>query len=246
MSENLENNLNLNIENKENQMQKPLTFREELFDFLKDLIIIIWIVLVVRSFVILPFQISGQSMYDSYYDKEFIFVDRFSYNFLHDPKRWDVGVFITHMEWKEYFIKRIVWTPGDTLKIASGSVFLQTAGTKEFVELDEKYLSDTNYKATYVRGDSSEKIYTVPEGSYFVMWDNRNASTDSRACFSSCEYGNKTNYIVKSDITGKILLDLGYFHFTKKIWPPISYSNLELWIDTKPKWFSSPSSFEYK
>ena len=41
MSENLENNLNLNIENKENQMQKPLTFREELFDFLKDLIIII-------------------------------------------------------------------------------------------------------------------------------------------------------------------------------------------------------------
>lgn len=246
MSENLENNLNLNIENKEKQMQKPLTFREELFDFLKDLIIIIWIVLVVRSFVILPFQISGQSMYDSYYDKEFIIVDRFSYNFLHEPKRWDVVVFNTHMEWKEYFIKRIIGTPGDTLKIASGSVFLQTAGTKEFVELDEKYLSDTNYKATYVRGDSSEKIYTVPEGSYFVMWDNRNASTDSRACFSSCEYGNKTNYIVKSDITGKILLDLGYFHFTKKIWPPISYSNLELWIDTKPKWFSSPSSYDYK
>lgn len=87
MSENLENNLNLNIENKENPIPRPPSFKEELFDFLKDLIIIIGIVLVVRSFVILPFQISGQSMYDSYYDKEFIIVDRFSYNFLHEPKR---------------------------------------------------------------------------------------------------------------------------------------------------------------
>lgn len=67
------------------------------------------------------------------------------------------------MEGKEYFIKRIIGTPGDTLKIASGSVFLKTAGSQDFVELDEKYLSETNYKATYVRGDSSEKIYTVPE-----------------------------------------------------------------------------------
>lgn len=244
MSENSQNNLNLNIpqtpENGEVN-ERPKTFKEELFDFLKDLIIIIGVVLVVRTFVILPFQISGQSMYDSYYDKEFIIVDRFSYNFLHEPKRGDVVVFNTHMKWKEYFIKRVIGTPGDTVKIASGSVFVKEAGKTDFVELDEKYLSETNYKATYVRGDGSEKIYEVPAGSYFVMWDNRNASTDSRACFSSCEYGNKTNYIVKSDITGKVLIDLWYFNFKS-----FSYTNPDLWIDTKPKWFSSPSSFDYK
>ena len=90
MSENSQNNLNLNIpQTPENGAvnERPKTFKEELFDFLKDLIIIIGVVLVVRTFVILPFQISGQSMYDSYYDKEFIIVDRFSYNFINEAKR---------------------------------------------------------------------------------------------------------------------------------------------------------------
>jgi len=72
------------------------------------------------------------------------------------------------------------------------------------------------------------------------MGDNRNASTDSRACFSSCEYGNKTNFIVKSDITGKVFLDLGYFSFKA-----FGFRNPDLGIDTKPKWFSSPASFDY-
>ncbi len=217
------------------------SFKAEVIDFIRDLVIIIWVVLLVRTFIILPFQISGQSMYDSYYDREFIIVDRFSYNFLHEPKRWDVIVFNTHIEWKEYFIKRIIGTPWDTLKISSGSVFLKTVWSDTFVQLDEKYLSTTNYNATYVRWDVSEKNYTVPEWSYFVMWDNRNASTDSRACFSSCELNGKTNFIARKDITGKVFIDLGYFNFKT-----FSYVNPDLWIETKPKWFQSPSEFDYK
>lgn len=54
-------------------------FLKETFDFVRDLIIIILIVIFVRSYLFMPFQINGQSMYDSYYDKEFIIVDRFSY-----------------------------------------------------------------------------------------------------------------------------------------------------------------------
>jgi signal peptidase I len=55
------------------------SFFTEARDFLKDLIIIVAVVMVVRTFFVMPFQINGQSMYDSYYDKEFIIVDRFSY-----------------------------------------------------------------------------------------------------------------------------------------------------------------------
>ncbi|MDD5770372.1 MAG: signal peptidase I [Candidatus Gracilibacteria bacterium] len=240
MNENLDNNLNLDTENDIKSNQIPKTFRQELLDFLKDLIVIVGIVLIVRTFIILPFQISGQSMYDSYYDKEFIIVDRFSYNFLSEPKRGDVIVFDTHIPGKEYFIKRIVGLPGETLKIVSGKVYIKTVGSNDFIQLDEKYLSETNYNATYVRGDASEFLYEVPSGSYFVMGDNRNASTDSRVCFSSCQISGKSNFISKKDITGKILVDLGYFNFKA-----FGYTNPDLGIDTKPKWFSSPSSYEY-
>jgi signal peptidase I len=54
-------------------------FRTEVIDFIKDLVIIVLIVLFIRTFLVEPFQISGQSMSDSYYDKEFIIVDRLSY-----------------------------------------------------------------------------------------------------------------------------------------------------------------------
>jgi signal peptidase I len=52
---------------------------KEILDFLKDLLIIGLIVIVIRTFIAEPFQISGESMASSYYDKEFIIVDRFSY-----------------------------------------------------------------------------------------------------------------------------------------------------------------------
>jgi signal peptidase I len=53
--------------------------KNEIIDFFKDLIIIVVIVLVIRTFIAMPFQINGQSMYSSYYDREFIIVDRLSY-----------------------------------------------------------------------------------------------------------------------------------------------------------------------
>jgi signal peptidase I len=55
--------------------------KKEVIDFLKDLIFIFVIVFIIRYFIAMPFQINGQSMYSSYYDKEFIIVDRFSAHF---------------------------------------------------------------------------------------------------------------------------------------------------------------------
>ncbi|MBT3727246.1 hypothetical protein HOG21_06355 [bacterium] len=60
--------------------------KNEILDFFKDLIVIVVIVLVIRTFLAMPFQINGQSMYSSYYDKEFIIVDRLSY-YLSEPDR---------------------------------------------------------------------------------------------------------------------------------------------------------------
>jgi len=232
---------------------------KEFLDLWKDLAIIIIVVLFIRSFLVMPFQINGQSMYDSYYDREFIIVDRFSYLTVPyvkawEPERWDVVVFKPHIsKEKEYFIKRIVWLPWDKLKITDWKVYLYDEIKADYSEIDEWYLSDSNKWSTFVSWTKWESVYEVPAGSYFVMWDNRNGSTDSRTCFRSCLIEWKSNYIVKENIIGKIFLDLWYFNWINSVsispfkiefWS-FSFVHPNLWIDTHPKWFSSPWSYDY-
>ncbi len=210
----------------------------EIIDFLKDLVIIVIIVVVIRSFVAMPFQISGQSMYSSYYDREFIIVDRLSY-LVWEPDRGDVIVFKPYVsEQKKYFLKRIIWVPGDTVKIDDGNVFIKTDWKEEFVQLEEDYLNEENNWYTFVWSSKSSHQYQLWNDQYFVIGDNRNHSTDSRECFSNCIW--RSEYISKSDMVWKVFLDLGYFNFKK-----FDFIQPELWIDTTPRFFSSPVNFDY-
>lgn len=220
---------------------------KEILDFVKDLVIIIALVVIIRSFIVLPFQIKGQSMYDSYFDRGFIIVDRFSY--LDIPnikqsviKRGDVIVFRPHVnKEKEYYIKRVIGLPGDQIKIADGKVYLKNEEFPDWVELNELYLSEENMGSTFVKWEPVGYIFQIPEKSYFVMWDNRLGSTDSRSCFSSCSIEWRTNYIVKDDIIWKVWVDLGYFNFKK-----LDFVHPTLGIETYPRWFSSPSYYDYQ
>lgn len=226
----------------------------EIFDFWKDLFVIVIIVVIIRTFLAEPFQISGQSMADSYYNGEFIIVDRLSYLDIPSMKewkveRWDVVVFKPWVsDTKEYFIKRIVWMPWDDIKIIDWDVFIKTTWSSNFIKLEEEYLNSENNWNTKVWWLKKEFNYVVPEEKYFVMWDNRNHSSDSRTCFEfSCEWTIRDSYISKDDITWKVFLDLWYFDFWtfwfthSGKWP---YPQLK-WLDTSPTWFSSPSTYDY-
>jgi len=222
-------------------VEKANVTMRDFLGLLRDILVIWIIVFVIRTFFILPFQINGQSMYASYYDGEFIIVDRFTYRFVNSPSRWDVIVFRPHVsEDKEYFLKRVIWLPWDKFKIENWKVYIFSKTKNEYVELNEPYLSDSNRNATYVSWDKNSYVYEVPADSYFVMWDNRNHSTDSRACFSSCYIENTTNYVKVNDIIWKIFIDLGYFRISK-----FDFVHPTLWIDTKPKWFSTTSTYDY-
>jgi len=229
--------------------------KKEIFDFLKDLVIIAVIVIFLRTFVAEPFQISGQSMASSYYNQEFIIVDRFSY--LDIPlikvwkiNMWDVIVFKPGVsEEKKYFIKRVIWVGGDTIRIKAWDVFIKQAWKKDFVKLDEWYLNKDNKWNTKISYSMKEYNFLVPEGEYFVMWDNRNNSSDSRTCFdNNCGISKVDSFIEKDEIIGKVFIDLGYFNFWNfsftnpwKHW----YPEIK-WLDTTPKWFSSQSTYDYK
>jgi hypothetical protein len=72
------------IEEKKN---KHMTLKE-LVDFVRDVAIILAIVLIVRTYIISPFQINGSSMETSYHTNEYILVNKFSYAMIGD---WRVG-----------------------------------------------------------------------------------------------------------------------------------------------------------
>lgn len=84
------------------------------------------------------------------------------------PKRGDIVIFHYPDDESQLYIKRVIGMPGDVVDIREGKVYINESETP----LEEPYLKETPV------GDYGP--YEVPEGSYFVMGDNRNRSSDSR------------------------------------------------------------------
>lgn len=147
------------------------------------------------------FQVSWNSMNSSYFDKEIVLVNKFDRKF----KNWEVVVF--ENSWK-YFLKRIIAKSKDKILIKNWKVFIQKDWNSKFLELKENYLNKQNIWKTY---GLEEKNLIVPEKSYFLLWDNRIDSTDSRNCFGNCDINSK--FILEEKIIWKVFLDLWYFDF---------------------------------
>jgi signal peptidase I len=142
-------------------------------------------------------------------------------------------------EQRKYFIKRVIGLPGETLKISDGFVFIKKLGSSDFEALDEsQYLNAENLGNTKVRESREEHIFEIPENRYFLMGDNRQHSTDSRSCFSSCNI--RGHFIAPNELLGKLFIDLGYFSFSQ-----MSFTQPYLGRDSRPRFFSSPGSISY-
>lgn len=182
-----------------------------LVEYSKSFFPVLLLVFVLRSFLIEPFQIPSESMVPTLEVGDFILVNKFSYGIrlpivrtkvidVSDPKRGDVMVFFPpHKD--QYFIKRVIGLPGDTVKVKDNVVTVNGEEmTQEFMSIDEE--SDRHcaaflgkhevFKETFgdevhvvrkcvaSRNYAHEGVWKVPEGHYFMMGDNRNNSSDSR------------------------------------------------------------------
>ncbi|MCD7841766.1 MAG: signal peptidase I, partial [Lachnospiraceae bacterium] len=113
--------------------------------------------------------VDGSSMNDTLTDGDNLIVEKLSYRF-GDPERFDIIVFQPYEDSSEYYIKRIIGLPGETVRIdEDGNIYINGE------LLEEDYGKETIENP----GRASEEI-TLGEDEYFVLGDNRNNSTDSR------------------------------------------------------------------
>jgi signal peptidase I len=152
--------------------KKKNSFREEVWETVRFLLISFAVVIPLRIFVAQPFIVSGASMDPTFYNGQYLIVDELSYN-IGNPDRGDVVVFKYPKNPSQYFIKRIIGLPGETVSIdASGYVSIKDKDGAVKLKLTEPYVA-------YPKDDVS--LRTLGDGEYFVMGDNRAGSFDSRA-----------------------------------------------------------------
>jgi signal peptidase I len=144
-----------------------------LIDTIQSILIAASIFLVIYIFFFRPFEVTGDSMFPNFKDKEYVLTNLIVLRFL-EPKKGDVIVFKAPPAPDKDFIKRVIGVPGDTIMLKNGHVFLNREQLNE-----EKYLNPDikTYGGSFLQEGQS---VTVPEGNFFVLGDNRPYSSDSR------------------------------------------------------------------
>lgn len=138
-------------------------------------------------------QVSGSSMEYTLSDGDNLIVDKISYRF-HDPERFDIIVFPFKQEENTYYIKRIIGLPGETVQIgADGTIYI-----------NEEPLDESYGREVILNPGQAERPITLGFGEYFVLGDNRNASSDSR--------DPSVGVIQREDIIGRAWLRLYPFN----------------------------------
>ena len=177
----------MNGENKQN-----LTSKNELLDFvwetIKVVVISLAIILPVRYYLVQPFFVKGASMEPSFEDGDYLLIDEISYRFS-EPSRGDVIVFRYPEDRSQFFIKRIIGLPSETIEVKNNKVIIYNAGSSEGLVLAENYL-DSDQETL------GNMLTRLDDNEYFVLGDNRLASSDSR----------RWGPVAKTLITGKVFL----------------------------------------
>ena len=167
-------------------------WKKILLENLEMICIALLIVIPIRYFVIQPFIVQGGSMEPNFYTKDYLIIDELSYR-LREPRRYEVIVLKAPNHPHEYYIKRLIGLPNETVEIQNGQVSITTVNGQK-IELQEDFLP----VGTITSGNLA---LTLNSQQYFALGDNRVASYDSR------NWGAFT----KDAIVGRVWL---------RLWPP--------------------------
>ena len=186
----------------------------EIVSWACTIIAAIAIAIVINTYFFRISRVSGQSMEQTYHNKDVVYLTRLPYIF-GDIEKNEIVIFDSSFKERNfitdivealkynaisyklfgteqptsYYIKRVIAVAGDTIQIKENGVYVNGK------LLDEPYVN--NKEAPYYGNVSDElkKGVTVPDGKIFVMGDNRNHSADSR----------QLGFIPVNDVIGKVI-----------------------------------------
>ena len=134
-------------------------------------IVIILVVVLIRSFIVTPIKVNGDSMVPTLKDGEILLLKKYDRTF----ERFDIIVFTYN---QSRLIKRVIGLPGDYVEYRDDNLYIN--GKK----IKENFVKNSKTKDFKMEDIELDK---VSEGCYFVMGDNRNNSTDSRMIGEVCK-----------------------------------------------------------
>jgi len=169
------------------------------WETIKVVIISLTIILPIRYYLVQPFFVKGASMESSFEDGDYLLIDEISYRFS-EPARGDVIVFRYPEDRSQFFIKRIIGLPGETIEIKNNKVIIYNADHVNGFILSESYL-DANQETL------GNMLMRLDDNEYFVLGDNRLQSSDSR----------RWGPVNRTLITGKVFLRAWPFNKFNKI-----------------------------
>jgi signal peptidase I len=148
---------------------EPTTL-EVIWETVRYAIIAALIIIPIRTFVAQPFVVSGNSMFPTFTNGQYLIVDE-TKKYLGTYERGDVVILRYPNDPSKYFIKRVIGLPGETVSIRNGIVSITSASQPSPVVLHEPYVKNTKF-------DTSVRVLGNDE--FYVMGDNRAQSSDSR------------------------------------------------------------------
>jgi signal peptidase I len=159
-------------------VEKTQKEKNELWEWMKALLIAFAIAAFIRYFLFTPIVVDGDSMMPTLENGDRMIVNKIGYK-IGSPDRFDIIVF--HAPEQKDYIKRVIGLPGDYVEYKDDQLYINGEA------IDEPYLAD--YKAQITEGnltgdfsltDIDPSLDVIPEGYIFVMGDNRRFSKDSR------------------------------------------------------------------
>lgn len=176
-----------------------------LWEIVKIGILALIIIIPVRVFFFQPFFVQGASMEPNFHDGEYLIVGEFGYKetgvsfgstelfrvrSFKSLHRGDPVVFRPPDVSGQFYIKRVVGLPGETIEIRDSRILIKNVQSPNGFIVDEREYLNLDVRTT------GDRVLTLGNDEYFLMGDNRTASKDSRA------FGP----VPKDRITGKVLL----------------------------------------
>ena len=160
--------------------------RKDIVGWVIYIAVLLAIIITFRCFLMIG-RVPSESMEPTLMVHDWLIGDRHAYE-EEKPQRGDIVMFYQKDE-NETMVKRVVGLPGETVSFVGGKVYINGEPLDESAYLDDTVETDCG---------GEDKTFTVPEGSYFMLGDNREISLDARYW--------KHTYITTDDMKSKEIL----------------------------------------